>query len=198
MPRPAKHDEASILSAAATIVSKGGPKAATVGAIGTAIGAPSGSIYHRFRTRDELLGRLWLLKASLFQDRFEEALRVADDREAGLAAALSIPRTAREDLEGGRIMLLHRREDFLSAGWPNEMKAEAERLGEQVDRMLSQATRRLFKRSTPSARQAVNFALLDVPTAATRRFLAAGSPPPKAIDQLIATTYFAVIDSAAS
>ena len=57
MPRPAKHDEKSILSGAATLVAARGPGAATVSAIGHAIGAPSGSIYHRFRTRDALLGR---------------------------------------------------------------------------------------------------------------------------------------------
>src|SRR5262245_41572671 len=78
MPRPAKHDESRILNAAAAIAAKRGPKAATITAIGAAIGAPSGSIYHRFRTRDELLGRLWLSKAQVFQDQFERALQHSD------------------------------------------------------------------------------------------------------------------------
>src|SRR4051794_33643759 len=113
MPRPAKHDEARILSAAASLVAAGGPGAATIAAIGTAIGAPNGSIYHRFRTRDELLGRLWLQKAAFFQDRFAAALGHPDPHQAGLDAALSLPRAARDDFAGARIMLLHRREDFL-------------------------------------------------------------------------------------
>src|SRR5918995_5936402 len=131
MPRPAKHDETRILEAAASLVAARGPGAATITAIGAAIGAPNGSIYHRFRTRDELLGRLWLRKAAFFQDRFAAALRHPGARQAGLDAALSLPRAAREDFDGARIMLLHRRQDFLGGGWPAEMAAEAERLGEQ-------------------------------------------------------------------
>ena len=195
MPRPTKHDESRILNAAAAIAAKRGPKAATITAIGAAIGAPSGSIYHRFRTRDELLGRLWLSKARVFQDRFEEGLQHPDPRQAGLEAALSLPRTARADFMSARIMLLHRREDFLSAGWPAEMKREAQRLGEQASRLLEQAAKRLFGRNTVAARQAAVFAVLDVPFAAVRRSVAAGEPPPESIDRLITTAYFAIIDA---
>jgi AcrR family transcriptional regulator len=195
MPRPTKHDESRILNAAAALAAKGGPRAATIAAIGTAIGAPSGSIYHRFRTRNALLGRLWLSKARVFQDQFEMALQHPDARQAGLEAALSLPRTARADFVGARIMLLHRREDFLSAGWPAEMKREAHRLGEQATRILDHATKRLFGRSTPAARRAAVFAVLDVPFAAVRRCVATGEPPPESIDRLITTAYFAIIDA---
>jgi AcrR family transcriptional regulator len=194
MPRPAKHNQASILAAAASIVSARGPSAATITAIGTAIGAPNGSIYHRFRSRDELLGRLWLTKAEFFQNRWAEALKRPDPRQAGLEAALSLPRAVREDPKGARIMLLHRREDFLSNGWPREMQKEAERLGNQVEDALADVTRRLFGRNTVSARQVATFAVLDLPFSTVRRFVAAGKPPPPLVDDLIVSAYLAVID----
>jgi AcrR family transcriptional regulator len=194
MPRPAKHDESRILSAAASLAAAHGPGAATVTAIAAAIGAPSGSIYHRFRSRDELLGRLWLTKAAFFQARWAEALTHPDPRQAGLDAALSLPRAVREDFEGARIMLLHRREDFLSQGWPAEMQAEAERLGEHIKENLGDVTRRMFGRNTRSARGIVTFAVLDLPFAAVRRFVGAGEPPPPQIDDLIAKAYLAVIN----
>ena len=103
MPRPAKFNESSILKATAAIVASRGPAAATIWAISHAIGAPSGSIYHRFHTRDELLGRLWLNKAAFFQDRCNVALNMPDAKEAALAGALSIPQTVREDFNGARI-----------------------------------------------------------------------------------------------
>ncbi len=193
MPRPAKHDESSILKATAAIVASRGPNAATITAIGHAIGAPSGSIYHRFQTRDELLGRLWLNKAAFFQDRWKAALNKPDPKEAGLAAALSLPRTVREDFKGARIMLLHRREDFLSESWPAEMQAEAERLKEQVDDSLAQITRRLFGRNSGSARLVATFAVLDLPLSAVRRFVATGQMPPAALDDLITNAYQGVI-----
>lgn len=193
MPRPAKHEESRILNAAATLVAARGPAAATITAIGTAIGAPSGSIYHRFRSRDELLGRLWLTKAKYFQDRWAEALQEPNARKAGLAAALSLPRAARDDFEGARIMLLHRREDFLSHSWPLEMQAEAGRLSKQVVDMLADITRRLFGRNTAAARQVATFAVLDLPFSAVRRCVAAGELPPPIIDDLIAKAYAAVV-----
>jgi AcrR family transcriptional regulator len=196
MPRPAKHDEIGILNAAASLVAARGPSAATITAISHAMGAPSGSIYHRFRSRDELLGRLWLTKAQSFQNRWSQALENPDPRLAGLEAALSLPRAVREDLEGARIMLLHRREDFLERGWPAEMQREAQRLGQQVQDVLARTTRRLFGRNTASARQVTTFAVLDLPFSAVRRFVAAGEPPPPVIDDLIAKAYAAVIDSA--
>ena len=196
MARPAKHDEIKILNAAASLVAASGPRAATITAISHAMGAPSGSIYHRFRSRDELLGRLWLTKARLFQDSCARALEKRDPRAAGLDAALSLPRTVRDDLEGARIMLLHRQQDFLAEGWPLEMQKEAQRLGEQAEAMLASITRRLFGRNTVSARQVASFAVLDLPIAAVRRYVRAGELPPPLVDELIAKAYTAVIDSA--
>src|SRR5882724_120258 len=133
MPRPSRFTDTQILDAAAALVAAGGPGAATIGAIGASLDAPSGSIYHRFASRDVLLGRLWLSKAAFFQDRFVAALTRDDPRAAALEAALSLPRSVRADFAGARIMLLYRREDFLSDDWPPEMRAEAERLRHQVD-----------------------------------------------------------------
>lgn len=196
MGRTAKYDETRILGAASGIVAEGGPNAATMNAIAARIGAPNGSIYHRFRSRDELLGCLWLRKAAFFQDRFAAALRHPDPRQAGLDGALSLPASVRADPEGARIMLLHRREDFLSDGWPPEMQAEAERLGAQAKDELAKITHRLFgSRSTP-ARQAAAFAVLDIPFAAVRRAVGAGEVPSPEIDRLIATAYAAAVDAA--
>jgi AcrR family transcriptional regulator len=198
MPRLAKHDEARILGAAAALVAAKGPGAATMTAIGTAIGAPNGSLYHRFPSRDALLGRLWLAKAKFFQDRWTAALDEPDPRKAGLEAALSLPRAVRDDFEGARIMLLHRREVFLSDQCPPEMKAEAERLGKQVRDALSTMTVRLFDRDTAAARRATAFATLDLPFSAVRRFVSEGGSPPAQINALIAQAYTAVVQGGVS
>lgn len=198
MARPSKFSEETILTATAALVAERGPGAVTIAAIGHAIDAPSGSIYHRFRTRDILLGRLWLLKATGFQDAWVQALELTDAREAGLQAALSLPRKVREDFEGARIMLLHRREDFLSASWPPEMHAEAQRLGAQVADALGRMTRRLFGRNTAAARETTTFATLDLPFSAVRRYVGRGEVPPQQLDTLIAKAYGAIVDGGAA
>jgi AcrR family transcriptional regulator len=193
MPRRPKFSEAEIIDAAGVLVARDGPDAATIGAIGARLAAPSGSIYHRFATRDVLLGRLWLEKAAFFQDRFVAALGDPDPRAAGLAAALSIAAAARADLRAARIMLLHRKEDFLSAKWPADMAAEAARLGAQTNAALRDITRRLFGRASPRTLRLASFAMLDVPLAAVRRHVAANEMPPPIVDELVRRAYGALI-----
>lgn len=196
MPRPVKHDENRILGAAAALVAERGPAATTVTAIGQAIGAPNGSIYHRFRTRDELLGRLWLNKAAYFQDRCMAALAgEADARRAGLAAALSLPQAVRDDFQGARIMLLYRREDFFAEGWPQAMQDEAERLGEQLRAGVRQAARRLFGSDSKRARQITRFATIDLPFSAVYPYVRNNEVPPALADELIARAYSAVVSA---
>jgi AcrR family transcriptional regulator len=193
MPRPSRFSETQILDATAAIVAAGGPGAATIGAIGNALKAPSGSIYHRFTSRDVLLGRLWLSKAVFFQNRFAEALAGADPVKAGLAAALSMPRAVRDDFAGARIMLLHRREDFLDGDWPPDMAAEAIRLKQQIEDALNKIARELFGRVGAETFQLVYFAIIDVPLAAVRRHVANNEMPPPSVEDLIARTYTALI-----
>jgi AcrR family transcriptional regulator len=197
MPRPAKFSEPDILDAAAELVAVGGPGAATIGAIGAALSAPWGSIYHRFPARHELLGRLWLSKAAMFQNRFAAALAHRHPFTAGLEAALSLPRTARADFVGARVMLLYRREDFLADDWPRPMRDEAIRLRRQVDEVLGEITRRMFggagSGSGAESLRIATFAVLDVPFAATHRHVAANEPPPPYVDSLIERAYRALV-----
>jgi AcrR family transcriptional regulator len=184
---------AQILDATATLVAANGPSAATIGAIGALLKAPSGSIYHRFASRDLLLGRLWLSKAEFFQNRFTEALADPDAVKAGLNAALSLPRSVRVDFDGARIMLLHRRDDFLAGDWPPDMASEAARLRHQVDDAMKDIARRLFGRANAEPLRLAYFAILDIPFAAVRRHVAANVPPPAYVDDLIANAYRALI-----
>ena len=100
MSRRSKFSEAQIIDATAALVAGGGPGAATIGAIGALLDAPSGSIYHRFPSRDTLLGRLWLSKAASFQNNFVAALADEDPVAAGLAGALSLPRFGKPRARG--------------------------------------------------------------------------------------------------
>ena len=193
MPRPSRFSEAQILDATAAIVAAGGPGAATIGAISNMLKAPSGSIYHRFASRDVLLGRLWLSKAAFFQNRFAAAFADRDPAKAGLAAALSMPRAVRDDFAGARIMLLHRRDDFLVGDWPPDMAAEAIRLKHQADDAMDEIARRLFGPVSAETLRLVNFAVIDVPLAAVRRHVAVNELPPASVEDLIARTYAALI-----
>jgi AcrR family transcriptional regulator len=191
MPRPARFDEEQIVSATARVAAELGPADTTIARIASALGAPTGSIYHRFASRDVLLGEVWLRAAQSFQDGFARHLVGSDARAAGLAAALHVPAYARQQPEQARLLLLHRREDFLERGWPEDMQARAQALRRQLEEGLRDMCLRLFGRVDPQAMRITSYALAEAPLAAVRRHVEAQQPPPPVVDALIEATWHA-------
>jgi AcrR family transcriptional regulator len=185
--RRAKYDGEHILDVTAQIVAEGGPGQATVAAIAERLGAPSGSIYHRFDSRDLLLARLWIRTVRRAQDGFIAALGIEDVEAAARAAALHIPRWSRQHLTEASVLLLYRRED-LADRWPDELGEEVATLNDGMRAAVKDFTRRLFGRATSRHLQAVAFALVDVPYAASRRYLLEGRAPPSTVDDLVLRT----------
>ena len=193
MPRAPRFDEAQILSAAGRLIARHGPSGASIAAIGRSVGAPTGSIYHRFDSRDVLLGKVWLGTATAFQAAFFERLAGPRPREAGLAAALYMAQRVRDRPHEARVLLLHRRADFGDDGWPSAMRRRAEQLGRQVEENIQAFSSRLCGRYDAQTVRSVSYAVVDAPFAAVRRHVAAGEEPPPYVDRLISVTYEAVI-----
>lgn len=187
MARPAKFSGDDILDTAVRLVASGGPGVATVAAISSELGAPTGSIYHRFESRDLLLAQVWIRIVREAQAGFVAALAADDVEQAGFAAALHIPRWCRAHLDSARVLLLYRREDLVGR-WPEELGAELATLNDSVDEALRSYTARRFGHGRVEARRAVGFALVDVPYGAVRRYLVAGQVPPPAVDELVRRT----------
>lgn len=188
MPRPARFTEDQMLDAALELVASGGPGAATIGAIGRAVEAPVGSIYHRFKSHDLLLARLWIRTVRRFQGAFLEALgSEEDDEEAPVRAAVSTVQWVRKNPREGRALLLHRRQDLM-AKWPEELGDELAGLNEQVEAALRSVARARYGRASDETLQRVSFALVEIPYAALRRHLATSTPPPASVDELVALT----------
>jgi AcrR family transcriptional regulator len=78
MGRPAKFNDDLILDATAEAIAREGPARATVANIAAAVGAPSGSIYHRFESRDLMFARLWIRTVRRAQPGFIAALANPD------------------------------------------------------------------------------------------------------------------------
>src|SRR5258708_13840268 len=110
-------EHADFLAAARKLAIEHGPAAVTVGSVTQQLGAPTGSFYHRFASRDVLLGELWLTTVLEFQEGFVAAIEAGD----GLAAALHPPRCAAANLEAACFLLLHHRDDFVRVEWPRAL-----------------------------------------------------------------------------
>lgn len=188
MPRPAKFGEDQIMDAALRLVAEGGPKAATIAGIADVLGAPVGSIYHRFKSRDLLLARLWVRTIRHFQVGFLRALEADDLDEAAIGAAPYNVGWTREHPEEARVLLLYRCED-LAQRWPEELGEELDTLNDEVEKAIrNYALRRYGENSGADSVRRVVFALVDVPYAAGRLHLVNGEPPPPLVDVLVTET----------
>jgi len=193
MSRPSRFDEEEMLTAAGRLIANHGPSAATIGAIGRAVGAPTGSIYHRFASRDVLLAEVWLRAATAFQNAFLTRLTGAPPPAAGLAAALYMAQRVREQPHEARLLLLHRREDFVDRGWPVRLRRRAEELQRQVETEIHAFSRRLCGRADVKTVRIVAYAVVEAPFAAVRRHVTANESPPPYVDELIRATYRAAL-----
>lgn len=192
MPRPAKFTEDQILDAALELVAEGGPAAATMAAIAARAGAPVGSLYHRFRSREWLLARLWLRTVERFQRGFADSLRGDDLDEAAQRAARFGLTFVRQRPAEARVLLLYRRQD-LAARWPDEIGEQLAGLNRRGEQAMREHARLRYGSDDDEHLQRVVFALADLPYAASRRHLAAGRPPPPILDVLVADAVRSVL-----
>ena len=192
--RPA-FDRASIARATLELVSEGGPRAATIGAIAARLGAPTGSIYHRYPSRELLLAELWLSVVERFNVGFLAVLAGADAKEAGPAAARFWASWTREHPIEARVFLLHRHEDFVPGEWPDAVHERAQRALAAMADGLRAYTRRRFGGASAANLRRVRFAVIDVPQGTLKRYVQAAKPPPAQIDELIDTAVRSVLDA---
>ena len=193
MPRPARYNNDQIVAATTKVASKHGPSGTTIARIATAVGAPTGSIYHRYASRDVLLGEVWLMAVEKFQKDFAVHLQAPDAKSAGLSAARSVTRWVGKHPQEARILLLHRSEDFFAESWPTEMSERALQLRAEMLAELKGFCRRLLGKADRASMRAVSFALAEAPHAVVRKHVKAGEPPPPIATDLIDATYRAVL-----
>jgi AcrR family transcriptional regulator len=193
MARPV-FDHADFLDAALVLVAERGPSAATIAAVTERLRAPTGSFYHRFPSRDALLGELWLKSVLAFQQGIEVALTAGD----GLAAALHTPIWVREHLDEGCLLLLYHRDDFVQGDWPQKLQQEVAAHTRRARGSLENFARNTFGSDGPDEIRRAQFVLAEVPVAAVRQHLRRREPPPPIVDDLIRAAYLAVIGANAN
>lgn len=183
MARPATHDPGAILDAARTLVLEGGPRGAGVAAIAGASGAPVGTLYHRFGTRDALLAAVWLRALTRFRDDYLAAGRAEDDavgdpvRAAGAMAA-SVVAFARRWPDDAQLLMRTTLADLLDAPPAAAVLAAQEAVNAPLDAALRELARRLYGRATARHVDRVRLAVVDLPAGALRRWARRGDAPP--------------------
>ena len=178
MTRLALHPRDDVLDATRKLILERGIQSATVDAIASESGAPIGSLYHRFRSRNALLAELWIRAVVRSQSAFLAALQQIDPTQAAVDAALSIFDFVRQHPDDARLLAAFRREDLLprahSAGVVRRLKG----LNRPLEGGVRDLAHRLFCKTTSTTIAQTMLAVVDMPMGAIRRYLLAGKEPP--------------------
>ena len=134
----------------------------------------TGSIYHRFGSREGLMATAWLDAVGAFQDRFLAALE-APATSPGLAAALVTPAFCRDEVARALILTTGRRSEMMSDKAPPDMRARLDQLNGR-----SRVGLETFAREQGLPIERVRLALIGIPLGAVRLYL-----PDKAVPESV-------------
>ncbi len=168
MAPPRKHQTDVILDAARSLVLTDGPRAASVGAIAKASGAPAGTLYHRFANRDGILAAAWLRALDRFQSR---ALAATADTvlESAVATAVAAIDFLREVPDDARLLVALRPSDLLDGEPDDDLQQTLATQNAPLIERLNAFARELYGSADPRCIDAVARAIVDLPSAVVRR-----------------------------
>jgi AcrR family transcriptional regulator len=163
------HHPDDILDATRDLLLSKGARAATIAAIAGASGAPVGSLYHRFGSRDTLLAEVWLRALSRFQSCFLAAAQETDPVLAAAAMAAAVVRFAREHPSDSGVLMTVRSRDLFDNEPARALLTRREEMNAQIDSAIGALARRRYGRADRRTVERVRFAVIDLPAAALRR-----------------------------
>jgi AcrR family transcriptional regulator len=192
MGRKPRFDKKQFIKAALDLVARHGPGAVTIASIAREIGAPVGSVYHRFPSREAIIAEMWLEIAESFQMGFLGILEGGDAVKSSLYTA----RWARAHPRESRVLLLYRREELVSGDWPGTVVERAASLEKKLNDGIQAFVKGKFGKISRDNLMRTVFALIDVPLTAVRRYLERGEALPASIDGLVGKACKTIMEKA--
>ncbi|MGO2037217.1 MAG: TetR/AcrR family transcriptional regulator [Brevibacterium sp.] len=170
MRRAAKYSDQQILDAALELVAEDGAHAADVVAFAKRLGAPSGSIYHRFASRGLTLAKLWVRTVKHFQQGFLVALTQRDKRRAACSAKAHVLEWSGAYRSEVRTLAMYRRDDMIAL-WPGDLAEDISSLDDEVNEAVIRFSRSHFGALDAESVGKASFALMEIPFAAVLQSL---------------------------
>lgn len=144
--------------------------------------APSGSIYHRFASRDALFVSAWIRAVRRYHTQFDGIRAVLDPVDAIVETGMLIPRFCRTHPHDARMLTVYRYRD-LQANPPLGLADDLRDLNAPVGRLLSYLAERRYGRVTQRGLELVTLAARDTPLGMVRSLI--GEPVPSWVDEPI-------------
>lgn len=182
MGRSSRFTREQLVGQAVEVAAEQGPDAVSMLGVAKAVGAPSGSMYHRFDSRPQLLGEVWQAALEAFQDYWW--VRAKDEQEAGNIAVVTL-HWARHHRSLARVLLLHSVDRFVIDECPAAIRDAINGLQQRTAKQLREMAQRFLGHADARAVERTTFALANLPIAAIRRPLKEGRPITQYTESLV-------------
>ena len=189
MARPAKFTRDQILDAAVAAISAHGT-GATLGQVCELVGAPIGSVYHRFPTREHLFVQVWLRSIRRFHVGLLRAAATPDPEQALIACAVHIPRYCRRLPQEALAMTLYRQQVLVGTA-PADLADEVRTVNDAVIASIRELCRRRYGQATAHLVELVRVAVQQCPYGLVRPHV--GGPVPGWLDDAVAASSAAIL-----
>lgn len=172
MARRRLHSLDDLLDIAEQLVIGGDPAGLTLRSLARSSGASNGTIYHAFRSKEELLARLWLRATERLGVIMAESLDVDTDPHDAVVAAAIVPVTfTRRHRASAQLFFAQRRDQLFSADLAPEVVDDLEAQYRRLRTLMIDLAAGIWGRKDPVAVDAIATCVVDVPGGILRRAL---------------------------
>lgn len=190
MARPSKYTSDELLDAAVAAVRDHGTSA-TIAQVSSRTGAPVGSIYHRYPSREHLFISAWLRGVRRFHVGLLATAEMEDPRAALLTQARHVVAFCRESPDDALSMTLYRHRLLLPVV-PADLADEVTSVNEEISAMGRDQAERLFGRFDEELGLHVAIAVRQCPYGLVRPFV--GGPVPLWLEEAAVAAAGAILD----
>lgn len=172
MARPRLHTLEELLDAAEQLVTSGDPAGLTLRALATASGASNGTIYHAFRSKEDLLAQLWLRASARLGAIMVDAIETHSEAapiDTVVAVALAPLTFTRQHPASAQLFFAQRSDQLFSGDIAPELVDELLAERKRFVGMLISLARAVWDRKDRPAVEAITACVVDVPGGMLRR-----------------------------
>jgi AcrR family transcriptional regulator len=195
------HSLDDLLDVAEQLVTIGDPAGLTLRSLATSSGASNGTIYHAFRSKEELLARLWLRATARLGAGMEEAMRSIGQpahggsagQETVVAVAVAPVVFTRRHPVSAQLFFAQRSDQLFSADLAPAIVSSLEEEKKRFTALLIQLAAGVWERTDRFAVEAIAACVVDIPGGMLRRALIEGRPADEATERRIEAAVRAIL-----